>query len=429
MISKLVPHDLYSKIRLLLDRGFFHIFSSKLINRLVRFATSFVIVRLLDKETYGAFSWALNIINFFIIMNGLGVAFAILQFCSERKKTEDKLPFLKYGAKIGVVFDIIVIIFFVLFLFLFDLPVEGSKEILILLVLLPLFMLFQEILGNYLRSDYKNKKYSFIYIINTLLFFFLTLAGGYFFKVYGIVFARYLAFAVSVALGIKFIYKDLKVLRNISEPPKQQKREFLKYSVIASFNVSITQILFLLDIFFVGLIIPDNSVIASYKVATLIPFGLSFIPSSVMAFAYPYFSSNYKNAGKVKKYFYELQKYMMILNLFITLLLVLFAPLIIRFVFGNEFSDAVLPFRILCFGYFIGGSFRATAGNVLASLRKININLYNGIICGVLNVGLDIILIYRYGSIGAAIATVSILFLSSLISNSYLYSYFKKQGV
>jgi len=75
----------------------------------------------------------------------------------------------------------------------------------------------------------------------------------------------------------------------------------------------------------------------------------------------------------------------------------------------------------------MAGSFRIPAGNVIASVRKVKINLYNSILSGVLNILLDIVLIYKFGSIGAAIATTSIFIISSIISNVYLFIYFKKQ--
>ena len=84
-----------------------------------------------------------------------------------------------------------------------------------------------------------------------------------------------------------------------------------------------------------------------------------------------------------------------------------------------------MPFRILSLGYLIAATFRIPAGNVIASLRKVKVNFYNSIVSGSANVVLDIILIKRYGSNGAAIATVLIFIISSIISNIYLRKYLK----
>jgi Na+-driven multidrug efflux pump len=55
----------------------------------------------------------------------------------------------------------------------------------------------------------------------------------------------------------------------------------------------------------------------------------------------------------------------------------------------------------------------------------VKVNFYNSIVSGSANVVLDIILIKRYGSNGAAIATVLIFIISSIISNIYLRKYLK----
>jgi len=78
--------NLKNKIQFLFDKGFFHIFVSRIVNQLVRFGASILVVRILSKELYGSFSYAMNILNFFLLLNGIGVVFAILQFCSEQKE-------------------------------------------------------------------------------------------------------------------------------------------------------------------------------------------------------------------------------------------------------------------------------------------------------------------------------------------------------
>ena len=78
------------------------------------------------------------------------------------------------------------------------------------------------------------------------------------------------------------------------------------------------------------------------------------------------------------------------------------------------------------FGYIVAGSFRAPAGNILASIKKVKVNFYNAIITGIANIILDVILIYKYGSNGAAVATVLVFIITSIISNTYLFRYLKE---
>lgn len=199
---------------------------------------------------------------------------------------------------------------------------------------------------------------------------------------------------------------------------------FIKYSVTCILSNAISSILYLLDVFLVGLLLKDTSVVAAYKTATLIPFALSFLPSSVMTFAYPYFVKQQSNRNELKRYTIMLLKYLGLLNIFISIFLVVFAPYIIVLVFGTDYCDSIRSFQILGVGYFFMGTFRIPFGNILSSVKLISCNLWNAIISGLANILLDVLLILKLGSEGAAIATLIIFMLSSMVSAIFLLSFF-----
>ena len=88
--------------------------------------------------------------------------------------------------------------------------------------------------------------------------------------------------------------------------------------------------------------------------------------------------------------------------------------------YGVEYLDAVVPFKILTVNYFFSGTFRAIAGNLLVTQRKLGFNTFVAILSGVLNVIADVIFIMNYGSVGAAVATLSIVVLCSILNTVYL---------
>ena len=69
--------------------------------------------------------------------------------------------------------------------------------------------------------------------------------------------------------------------------------------------------------------------------------------------------------------------------------------------------------------YFFSGSFRIVSGNLLVTQRKVEFNLLVAILSGIINIVGNIILIPVYGSMGAAIVTLSVVIVSSLISTIY----------
>ena len=409
----------------LVRNGFFHIFSANVINKIIQFGISVIIVRVITKEAFGMWSYANNILSFFLLVEGLGVVPGLLQFASSSKTKEEKLSYLKYALLVGILFNLGLAIAILLFTTFFQLPVRGSTEILKYLSLIPLVHVFFNILQIFLRSDLRNKQFSLVTIINTLTFFFGVLIGGYLFDILGIVWGRYLSYIISSFIALWFVKDYYKIFVNVKIPNKEQRQDFLKFSIVSMLTNTISQMLYLLDTFLIGIIIQSGTVVASYKTATLIPFALNFIPSSVMTFAYPYFAKHKDDKNLVKNYFLKLQKYLLLFNLVISILLIVFAPFVIRVIFGPEYLDSVLPFRILSFGYLIAGTFRIPAGNIIASLKKVKVNFYNSIISGGANIVLDIILIKNYGSVGAAVATVAVFVVSSFVSNIYLRKYLK----
>ena len=55
---------------------------------------------------------------------------------------------------------------------------------------------------------------------------------------------------------------------------------------------ALSQLLYLLDLFVIGIVDPQETIIASYKVATVIPTALIFIPNSLVIYIYPYFAEH-----------------------------------------------------------------------------------------------------------------------------------------
>jgi len=297
------------------------------------------------------------------------------------------------------------------------LPVEGSNRILLYLSLLPLITIVFESILMYLRSTFQNKSFSFLSVTNTVLFFFGSVIGGLLFNVIGVVLGRYFAYSACIGGAIKSIKSELQDIIKAKELEYTEKKDFLKFGIIAMLTNSISSMLYLIDIQLIGIFSKNAEMVASYQTATMIPFALNFIPLAIMTFTYPYFAKNGNDLNWVITSYRSLLKYLTPLNLAISGGLFILAPVIVPLTFGTQYTDSVVPFRILSLGYFIAGTFRIPAGNILASIKLVHINLFNSIVCGILNIILDILLIPIYGGIGAALTTVSIFVVSSIISN------------
>ncbi len=400
-------------------KGLFHIVGANVLQNIIAFSVSFFLVRVLTKDEFGQFSYAKNIINMLFIIGGLGIESGIMQFCTRADVSSKRASFFRFGIKIEILFGLVLGFGILVLTHFIDLSVVGSTRILRIMAFMPLcFHMFQAGM-QYLRSLLWNRAFAYANVINSAMMLIFALTGAWLFSVDGVALFGYFPFIVSATIILVIIRKELRIDPGAVVVGKDEKKTFLNYSAIAMLTNSVSQVLYMVDTFLVGLLITSADSVATYKVATVIPFALSFIPKSMITFVFPYLVR--KQDSSLRQLLNKLQLYLGVLNLAIFAFLVAFAPYIITILFGKQYIDAVPPFRVLSFGYLISGTFRIPFGNTIASQLKIKFNLIVGIATTVLHVLLDIWLIKTMGIIGASIATVSAISFSTILSGYFLY--------
>ena len=417
-----------SSILKLFNSGFAYVFGSTVINKVIGFMSTVVLVRILTKAEYGVFTYSWNIYSLAVIFSGFGMASAILQLCSEKNSDIDYCNAIYFrGKNFGSRFNLLFIFIFLGIAFFIPLKITGAKRLLICLCLLPEFAFQYDIQTTYIRSIKKTKAYSYLSILNAMLLLVSSVIGALIGRELGLVFGRYLAYAVThiVALRLGIIPRYDSGTVTI---PDAEKKAMISIGGISMITAGLSRLLYLIDVFVIGVVIPNETVIASYKVATQIPTALSFIPTAIVTFIYPYFAEKKEN----KKWCLSNYKKVLLgtgtLNLIITGILYAGASPIIRIVFGAKYLDAVIPFRILAITFFFSGTFRTIAGNLLLAQRKLKYNTFVAIISGCLNIILDYTMVSYFGVNGAAIATFIVVVFTSVMNVGYLiYVYIRKK--
>lgn len=419
--------DVKKKVKVLTQKGLFHIFGTSVINKILAFATNIFVVNLLSKSDYGLLGYSNNILNMFLLFSGLGLTSGILQFCSENRSDKEKKGLYSYGFISGLLINFVIGICILVFGMYGPIKIQEARIYIMMLCFMPIVQYFFEYISTVLRTKRMNKQFALVQNFNVFIYFLLSMLGAYKFGIVGVIIGRYISFITTCILEIVIlkdirteIFNNVKISRNI-------KNEILKYSFICSASNSISQLLYLLDIFFIGLIIASETSIASYQVATLIPNALLFIPMNLMVFIYPYIAERREDRKWVKDKYFKLLKYLGIINCLLGITLFVCAPIIINVVWGQNYLDSILPFRILSLSYIISATLRIPAGNILSMIRKVNVNLWISIISGMSNIILDIVLIKLWGALGAAIATILVVIISSIIAVTYLSIYLTKK--
>ncbi|TXJ01323.1 MAG: hypothetical protein E6Q32_04710, partial [Neisseriales bacterium] len=194
-----------------------------------------------------------------------------------------------------------------------------------------------------------------------------------------------------------------------------QIRQFISYSFFTTLSNAFSGLLFVLDTVIISYVVKDPQILASYRVATMIPFAINFIPNIAINYYYPEFAKNAHDPAKIRQLSRFVSQRMFIFSALVSLILIIAAKPLILTIFGSSYQDSILPFQIISFGYWIIATFRTVNGNILAALGKAKLSFYLTFIILLVNIITTYYLVLKYSMNGAALAIVVMYIFSSLV--------------
>lgn len=413
------------EIKQLLKTGFFSIVISNTLIKIVSFLGGAVLVRVLSKSDYGVYSYVMNCIGFLVVMGDMGTGSATLQFTQENYR--DKLKFkgyCAYGLKLTIIFSVFPMICILLSPFYYPYTIEEAEKLVLALFALPFINNLNTFFQTNLRIHLDNGRFSLLNMAAIIIHYAVLLPMSLKWGVLGAVLANYgyglLTLLVSIYFNKNKLYigKAYDALITSSE-----RKQFFKLSVPSQLNAMIAQIMLLIDVFMIGLFFKNGEIIASYKVATTIPSACNFIPASIMVYAIPFFSRNAQDFFWFRKSYRKLILFSIGICSIIAFVGIITAPWLIPLVFGKGYRDAITCYVVLMIGFIFSGGLQIPSVNVIYTQRKVGVNLVITIVCGILNVALDILGIKVWGSIGAAMATAIVNMVGGIVAFIYLNAY------
>ncbi len=392
-----------SIINRIIETGFINVFSSTAFMKIASFAYSIIIVRIISKADYGVYTYANNIYNLFMLFSGFGMALSVLQICSEQSNNKEKSQrTYNYCCSVALHFNVILSLSIASFSCVFDFSIEGSSRLLLLMSLLPIPSIIFNLQQNKLRTDLKNKEYANLNMLASGLLYLLSTLGAIIYGLEGIIYGHLLSYLIPVFISWRK-YGNRITFRRI-RLSKDEKKPILSVASISMLNSGMTQLMLILSTFILGQLIRDENVIAQYRVASMIPCALVFIPSSVMVWAYPYFA---KRKGE-NRWIYDIYKKLTLIcgsvNLVITFICIVFSDLIIKIVFGSQYVECSDAFQIMMLYFCVTGTFGQISGNILMTQRKLIANFVIGIIGIVVSIVMNFIFIPSMNENGAALS-------------------------
>ena len=425
MIQKLL-----NKLRSLGKEGLFHILGSNVFAKVGGLISSVVVIRGLPKVQYGSFVDADNLYSYIATFLGLGMHNAIKQFCSENISEDRRNAIYGYGWKTGILGNFLLA---AVILLLAEIKRRAGDDTVALYLTmmagLPLVSYCNLYQSAILRVKLKNTDYANINMIYVTVHvagnIVLTLLWG----VPGLIVSLYAAHLVAAVCGYRVLQKE-NLYRAMATTPvrleRGDKKEYVSYALIFTLTTFASSVLVLLDVTCLGLVLDSTEILADYKVAATIPSACIFIPGSLSIFYYPKLVravSEGPQAGK--QMVSQMAKMYLLVNGFVFVCLELLAPLIIWLIFGEKYANVVPLFRILSLNFLFAGM-RNLTSHVFSALKKMKENLFFAIISGALNIFLNLLLIPRLGSPGAAYATLTVTCFILTLNVVYLWRFFQK---
>lgn len=385
------------------------------------FLSSILFARILGPEKYGIYTYMIWFIGIFTTLFGLGLSNTITKFLPEyySNKQYSKIEqFLKTTLIIEVFCIIIgsillVTTFPIWKIMIRSIEVENVSLVIILtsVNILPfgILLLFESTVQSIRRFDI----YSKISLIGQVVVFLLNLIIVLLFRKIEYMLIALFISSVCQIICYGYFIKRKSVFKNDNSPnlkiDEYDRKRISKYAGYMYINCVSQQIIFARSEFiFMGIYSGPNE-IASYGIAFSLVnlFGLIFSP--VMNVLNNYFSSMV-----AKKEFFVLEsiiqkvtRYFIIVLLLILTLIFAFSERLITILYSDQYGNVGIDFLIMATGFvIIQGLGVATSIPYLYEKQRAMVKLV--IVVGLINIGLDAILIPEMGSIGAAISnTVS----------------------
>lgn len=421
----------------LIAKSSIFVFVAVIFSKLFTYLYRIIIARYYGPEVYGLFSLALMIFGLFIAVTSLGLFDGLIRYISiyRGQNEKDKIKYIiSFSSKILFSTSVIAGILLYLSSNFIAINIFHDFNLIVFLrifaFLIPI-QIFTNIYFTIIRSHEKIRVYSFginileniLKLISLIVFIYIGIIASYAVSI------SYL-FAIFSGLVFAYFYCRIKLSyiflqKQISKKDKSiiQKKLFI-YSTPLIFSGIIGSLMFYFDTFLIGYF--NNSYyVGIYNSAIPIATLLLLSSDIFLQMFFPLITREISSKKHivVKELSKQVTKWIFMVNLPLTILILLFPGVFINLFFGEAYISATNSLRLLALGQFIY-SMGIVSNNMLMSYGKSKILLSNIIVISILNFILNWILIPIYGITGAAFATFISFALLSIIAivENYLYS-------
>ncbi len=416
-----INQDSINLFRNIREKGFFHLLSANMLIQFVAFASQLFVAGILASDDIGRIKVIQTYLSVFLILAGMGFNASTLKLCSENRSLDEQNTLFRSALLFTIISSIST---YIIVLVLNSLSIFSSDTLIKWLIPIGLFPIISNsifmVFVSYFQASKRIKLLSKITISNKLISIVAIIVFTYWLGIKGYYIAYNLSFLLMLIVCIKIYGSEINYKLFYFSKLSQFKLHW-HYAKTSMFAYLLSEISAYVDIILLTVFINDMYQIGHYSFALTLTVIIRLFPSTVQQITVPYFSS----LSHIKEEFeVAFKRYNKILYaiIFITLVvLVLITPTLVNLVFKGKFDESMNFFPYLALGWSLRQLAQLQNGAIFG-LGKIKYNVYTSVITLTFNVLTILILIYYYGIMGAAYASV----LGGIVFNISSSYYFKK---
>jgi O-antigen/teichoic acid export membrane protein len=405
--------------------------ASKLSNIFFRYATSAVLTRILGADTFGIFVLGRTIVQVASLISQMGMGLGAVRQIAYYTAIDDEHN-VRQTVRISLLVSAMTSLMAVIVLWLSGNSISGvlfkkpglAMPLRILIFSIPFITLSNillEILRGFKQINLRvwMENY-FLPLSNLLLILVFNLLG---FRLEGVIAAFILSNFLTCG-GLFMINRKRIKVKDSPFLERKAAHQFFKFSTPLMAAKIFNEFRNRLDILLLGFFSTAANIgifFIAFRLATLMS-----VPWHSFNMIFAPMVSGYFAQGDIRKieYHYKnITKLMFILSLFFWGFLLIFSHELLA-IFGRPFQQGAAVVILICFGQ-LAKTMVGHAGPMLAMIGKPSLNLIITVITLILLASLNLLLIPRLGIIGAGIANMSSVTVTSALELLFIYRFLK----
>ena len=396
-----------------------YVFFSLLIAKICAFLGALFLIRILPENEFGTLSIVASVFAIFAPFSGFGSPQILLRYGSISNDSEEKKSLSKYLFFQGFGYQLLLGFLFLAGSIFY---VNRYEDILIIFIFFTIRLIgvyFLSHIQSKFRIDGQNAKFALVNNVVNISGLILLLLLSYFFGLKGYL----LAIAMTPFFALLWYKKS--DFEKLNEAFSFNKKELWNYGVHASGTALLSDMLFSADILLLSFLM-NESAVANYKVAILIPANITFLAVTFMQNDFPELAKNYQKRSFLLNYISNYYKIFIPVSVLVLMIGYLGRDEILHFFFSEKYSDKGFIFSILLLGFCLNMLLRNLYGNLLSAVGKVKLNTIVSLLT-LLFLGIfSSFLVNIFGIMGMAISLTLSMFLSGLLLFFFFYLYLKK---